>query len=322
MFIFTKPHRLFKRKPDKKAQVVLDQLDNFLKDSTPQLVGLLYRTFQDQQAAISYEELREAALDGYEKEIQQWQEDYAVFVNEKLKPMWLQAMKTAADKLNEKYEGFAFLDSEKEVQEWLSSHGAEFVTNIGESTRQAIKNILYMGQNEGWSNGKMAKMIRPCIGLTKGDAAANARYQQSVFDSYMKAHPKANPEKAAQKAHEAALKYAARQHRARAENIANTEMAFAYNRGYHEGVRQAMRQGFMGTVVKVWSTAGSERVCKHCSSLNGKVVGFEENFDIKGRELYRGMHQTPPAHPSCRCAIQYREIAPPATMVAGGQEEQ
>ena len=85
---------------------------------------------------------------------------------------------------------------------------------------------------------------------------------------------------AAKKAQEAALKYAARQHRARADMIANTELAFAYNRGENMSIRNAMREGLMGACVKVWRTAGSERVCPKCGALNGKEIGFDESFDI------------------------------------------
>ena len=72
-----------------------------------------------------------------------------------------------------------------------------------------------------------------------------------------------------------------------------------------------MKRGLMGPVEKVWLTAGTERVCQHCAGLNGKVVGVDDNFDIPGRILFAGMHETPPAHPRCRCVVQYREIGEP-----------
>ena len=124
---------------------------------------------------------------------------------------------------------------------------------------------------------------------------------------------------AAKKAQEAALKYAARQHRARADMIANTELAFAYNRGENMSIRNAMREGLMGACVKIWRTAGSERVCPRCGALNGKRIGFDESFDIGGREMFPGMHETPPAHPRCRCVVQYKEIAAPARGLRSGE---
>lgn len=294
------------------SEDVLRRLNSFLNRSSPELVEVLYRLFQDQQNAVTYKELREAAINGYEDEILQWQNDYAKFVNEKMYPIWKQAMQAGASMTEGRIADFVFDNSDRMVTQWLNQHGADFITNVGTETRNAVKAILYKGQIEGWSSAEMARYIRPCVGLTRPDAEANAKYQKKIYDTLLKNNPRIKPEDAAKRAHEAALKYAGKQHRRRADMIANTELAYAYNRGTHESVRQAMRDGLMGTCVKVWATAGTERVCPHCMALNGQAVGFEDNFDIKGRVLFEGMHETPPAHPRCRCAIKYKEISKPA----------
>ena len=92
--------------------------------------------------------------------------------------------------------------------------------------------------------------------------------------------------------------------RYRAESIARTELAFAYNRGAHESVRQAVSNGLMGVCEKVWETAGSHRTCGRCMELNGKVVGFDDKFFDSKYDT----GETPPLHPRCRCVIIYREI--------------
>lgn len=299
-------------KNNKDAQVIADRLEGFLNRESPQLVYWLYRLFEDQQNAITYAELREAMLSGYEQQIYRWQEDYAKFVNEKLSPMWGLAIRAGASQLQDRFKEFILDDSDRFLKEWMRQHTADFVTNIGEDTRAAIKAILAHGQDEGWTAQQMAQAVRPCVGLTRPDALANNRYREHVRETLLKNNPGMRPDVAAKRAYEAALKYGEKQHRARAEMIANTELAFAYNRGYHEGVRQAMAQGLMGPCVKVWRTAGTNRVCDKCLALNGQKIGFEDSFNIAGRELYRGMHQVPPAHPRCRCVVQYVEYAPPA----------
>lgn len=293
-------------------QEILDRLNSYLDEKAPELVRLLCSVLDDQQAAITYRELRELAMNGGDAQILQWQDDYAKMVNERLRPIWLAAMKAGAAKFEAELGGKLLDDSDVEVQRWLDNHGAEFVTNISNETRQAVKSILWKCQSKNRTARDIAYYIRPCIGQTKRDALANARYQQKVYDSIKKSHPRMAEENVARRAQEAALKYAGLQHRRRADMIANTELAFAYNRGAHESVRQAVKKGLMGPVEKVWTTAGSERVCSHCAALNGKRVGFDDSFGIPGRELFVGMHEMPPAHPHCRCAIQYREIAPPA----------
>lgn len=308
MFVFTRhANHAIKKAPND----VLARLEAFLNRDTPELTELVYRLFQNQQNAVSYKELREAVMNGYEDEILRWQEDYARFVVDELYPRWKEAMHKGASALEGRLGDFVFDDSDREVIQWLNQHGADFVTNVGKETRDAVKAILYKGQIEGWTSAEIARYIRPCVGLTRPDAEANARYQKRVYDSLLKDHPRMSEEKASQRAREAALKYAAKQHRRRADMIANTELAYAYNRGAHESVRQAVRDGMMGTCIKVWSTAGTERVCPSCMALNGVSAGFDEDFSIKGKVLFKGMHETPPAHPRCRCAVKYKEISQP-----------
>ena len=315
MLVFSPARVVRKRKSSNSAEEILQRLDDFLNAESPQLVELLYAVFQDQQAAVTYKELREAALSGYEEQILQWQDDYARLIGERFAPVYFAAMKEGAKAWEEKLGGVLLDDSDKIVQDWIRERTAGFITNIGEETRAAVKTILWKGQQERWTAAQIARYIRPCIGLTKSDALANARYQQSVYDSLLKAHPRMTEASAAKKAQEAALKYAARQHRARADMIANTELAFAYNRGENTSIRNAMRDGLMGPCVKIWRTAGSERVCPHCGALDGKEIGFDDSFDIVGKELFPGMHETPPAHPRCRCVVQYKETAVPVGRV-------
>jgi len=51
----------------------------------------------------------------------------------------------------------------------------------------------------------------------------------------------------------------------------------------------------------VWFTADDERVCQTCGGVENKSVNMNDLFSI-GVLL-------PPAHPSCRCAVVYEEVA-------------
>lgn len=111
------------------------------------------------------------------------------------------------------------------------------------------------------------------------------------------------------KAREAAGRYAARQQRTRAETIARTEMATAYNEGNDQYVRQAMRRGQMPRMVKVWSTADDGHVCSACEDLEGVEVGMDDEFKVTvGKRVHREVATLlPPLHPRCKCAILYEE---------------
>ena len=158
---------------------------------------------------------------------------------------------------------------------------------------------------------ELARLIRPCIGLTEGDARANARYYDNIVATMRKEHPRMKIESIRRKALGASQKYAEKQHRARAFTIAQTESAFAYNRGADEGIRQAQGEGYLGTMVKRWSTSGDDSVCDICNALEGTEVDMDSDFDFKGKVLFAGQHMLPPAHPRCACAIEYIEVAAP-----------
>ncbi|MFR5399871.1 MAG: phage minor head protein [Lachnospira sp.] len=158
---------------------------------------------------------------------------------------------------------------------------------------------------------ELARLIRPCIGLTEGDARANARYYDNIVATMRKEHPRMKIESIRRKALDASQKYAEKQHRARAFTIAQTESAFAYNCGADEGIRQAQGEGYLGTMVKRWSTSGDDSVCDICNALEGTEVDMDSDFDFKGKVLFAGQHMLPPAHPRCACAIEYIEVAAP-----------
>lgn len=293
---------------------VLADLNKYINAVSPEITYWLCRLWDDQQQAITYKELQEA-LSGsgdFKQQLEQWQQDYAGFVNAKLAPIWLSSMQAAAQKLQARHDLFVFDDSSKQVREWITQHGAEWVTNVTNDTRAALRAIILRGQAERWTSEETACVMRPTIGLTAPQAVANANYYQSIKAAMVDAHPKTDPAKLEQQAQLAAARYAGRQHRYRAQTIAVTEGAFAYNKGVHESVRQAVEQGLMGPVVKVWSTAHDARTCPICSRLDGVTIGFDDDFDYKTKLAMSGIRQTPPAHPKCRCAVKYEETESPA----------
>lgn len=80
----------------------------------------------------------------------------------------------------------------------------------------------------------------------------------------------------------------------RAEMLARTEMI----RAYHLATIQEYRNwGVLGIkVLGEWKTAGDDRVCEECASLEGKVFTLDE------------IEPMIPVHPLCRClALPYIE---------------
>jgi len=159
--------------------------------------------------------------------------------------------------------------------------------------------VILLGQSNRMASRDIAKQVRPLIGLNERQAAANLNYREKVYNKYREQGM--GEVKARERADKAAIKYAGKQHRFRAETIVHTELAFAYNRGAHMGVAQGIADGLMGRCAMKWSTAGTNRVCSRCLALKDTIVGYTDESGVT----------LPPLHPRCRCAIIYDEVAAP-----------
>jgi hypothetical protein len=301
------------KKKSTAAQNVLDKLNSFLDATEPEPVYFLTRLWNDQQQAVTYKELREAIQNGYldEKTLQAWQNDYANFVNEHLKPLWTEAMQAANADLMAQHPDYFFDPMSQEVLKWTNEHGAQWVSSISDEQKEAISAMLDHSFSGDFTVDELARAIRPTVGLNKTQSKANINYYKHIKETLLENNPGMKETTAEKKARDAAMKYAAKQHRQRAFTIATTEMAFAYNKGADEGMKQAQAQHLIGKVVKVWSTAADEGVCSICGGLDGTEIEMGADFDFKGHTLYSGQKQTPPAHPRCRCAVLYEEKEPP-----------
>jgi hypothetical protein len=269
-------------------------------------VKLLVHTWQTQGKAITYKELREAILAGdiSSELFEDWQQDYVRFVVEYMQPAWEEAIAAAAAEIEKKYPEWHFDPMGEGVKEWVKDRGAAFVTNSTQAQIDGLRAVVQRAAVlEDLNVDQLARSVRAMVGLTQQQSVANLRYYNNLIAN-------GTSEK---RALDLSIRYSARQHRYRGYNIARTELAFAYNQGSYEGTKQAQAAGYMGEVVKVWSTAMDERTCKICGSLEGKTIDIDEEFDFKTKlaATNPGIRRTPPAHPSCRCAVEYREISPP-----------
>ncbi len=316
MAIWIKSRKRIKKARAQNAEEVLARLKGYLDGDFKEPVRILCGFWKDQQDAISYQELREAVKAGYlnEETYRLWSHDYSVLVTKHLKPVWEEAMR-AGSMSQPVVQGltFDFSMHTTGIMNWIKDRGAAFVTASSEEQRGAIQALLAKKMVEGHTVDELAKFIRPCIGLTKPQAEANRRYYENIVKTLKEDHPKMKRETVERKAREAAAKYAERQHRQRALTIARTESAYAYNRGADEGIRQAQAHGLLGKMSKRWSTSGDDRVCSMCAALEGMEIGMDGSFGIKGKELFKGQHMLPPAHPNCACAIEYIEVESLAT---------
>ena len=243
---------------------------------------------------FSYDELERAIEDGQLDELIDWQGRYSDVINRVLAPQWAAAFAAAAQKVTRGK--IIFTDSDDDVRAWLKTRGGELISLLSDESKRAIANVILHAQEHLMNPRKIAQQIRPLIGLNTAQAEANFKYRMKIYQRYLERG--ASESTAARQADKAALKYAATQHRFRAETITHTELAFAYNRGAHAGVTRAIGLNLMGRCAMVWTTAGTNRVCGRCMALKDTIVGYTDESGVT----------LPPLHPRCRCAISYREV--------------
>lgn len=289
----------------KKANTVdNERLQQLLNKKEPKITKFLARMWKGQQNAITYQELRSMVMSGEidGATMERWYADYADFIKNYLIPEWRDMMISAAEQIEDKKPLFVFNPAADEVNNYISAHTAELVTAVTGQQIEAVRSIVDYANKAEITVDELSKIVRPTIGLYKGQAVANTKYYNFVKNSLLENNPKMKEATAAKRAKEAAVKYAERQHRYRAMLISRSELAWAYNTGEHNAVKQAINQGLMGESVKRWLTADDgDRVCKYCKALDNVTVGIDEYFPGTDKLI-------PPLHPQCRCVVNYEEI--------------
>ena len=309
------PHDFVAKSKPKKSKAgkdALKKLNDYLNSASSEPMYFLHNFWKAQSNAITYKELREAIMNGYldEATLQAWQQDYSLFVKSHLEPIWQQAAKAGADALAASASGgWVFDPMSDAMTAWIKDHGAEWVTKINDETRDAMRAMIEASTKGQFTVDELSRAIRPLIGLTEPQAAANLKYYASVKKNLLDNGVKADA--ATKKAREQAYKYADKQLRQRAYTIAITENAAAYCAGYREGTAQAQTQGYLGKGVYVFATADDEDVCPVCSALNGTETDAEGSYHIGTTKMAFKMGQHPPVHPRCRCAEYFEEKEPP-----------
>lgn len=293
---------------EKQAMTALRKLRSFLDASEPRLVYFLVNLWKAQGDAITYKELREAILAGElaAEYLEEWREDYARFVTKYLLPEWEKAIAAAAAELKATHPDWKYNPAADGVSEWMHTRAAEFVTSVSDTQIEGLRAVIYKAsQLHDMSVDELARAIRPMVGLYAAQSVANLRYYETLIGNGV----------STKRARDLSIRYGARQHRYRAYMIARTEMAFGYNKGMYEGVKQAQRDGYVGEVKKIWCTAEDERVCSSCGALEGKEIALDDEFGYYTKLQYKnpGIKRTPPAHPNCRCTTLYLTSAPDFT---------
>jgi hypothetical protein len=179
--------------------------------------------------------------------------------------------------------------------DYIKDHTGKLIVEITEESRKAVRAVINRAFVEGMHPYESAKYIRQIVGLTErqGLAVDNLRKllikqgaSANVIEKQLKLYTKR------------LLVY-------RSKNIARTETINAANQGQQSLWIQSADKGLISRVTakRRWITTRDDRLCQWCKSLNGQLVGLEEEFGtaLIGGRSYTSL--TPTLHPSCRCSL-------------------
>lgn len=183
---------------------------------------------------------------------------------------------------------------------WARARGGELVKNLTDEQRRILSNIISDGIVQGKTPAQISSEVQNVVGLHDRWATAVNNAQSKEFARLLKTG--LSEAKAAAKAAEFGARYATKLRKARATNIARTEIMTASNQGRFLSWVQASDQGLINpkTAKKQWVTGslaalpGRKQVCDVCAPLSGTTVKWDEPFP--GVDV-----NMPPAHPACRC---------------------
>ena len=199
----------------------------------------------------------------------------------------------------------AFDVTDTRAVKWATQRAGELVRDISDEAQDIIRETVESVLNGDISVAEAQRRLRRTVGLhDRWRKAVDNTYNRTLNSFRKSGMNEADALSAAQKASE---KYQERLIKARAKNIARTEVATAQNEGRWQAWQEAEQAGFidLNKSYKEWRTApefvsSKTVVCPICAPLDGKRIPVNENFMTGMRNQPDGI-KMPPAHPSCRC---------------------
>lgn len=184
--------------------------------------------------------------------------------------------------------------------------GASSVLGITQSTQAGIQEVLNLGITDALSPVEVAQKIGDLAGLSPRDVRAVENFRKMRTKQLVPSDRAMTPQ--VQRVIDQDVEtYRQRQLLNRGRSIAETEIQNAVIAGEEAFWDEAVRSGAIeeGNAWKTWRTVGDSRVCPICEPLHGVTMKFKGVFATS-----RGAKNGPPAHPRCRCYLQYGEATP------------
>lgn len=298
------PDEIAARDP-RRGSVVGDYLNRILSQQEPELARFLVRRMGENSQEPTFNEIARAVANGEVEPrwLEKWRLNYVDAYSEYIRERMARAGRSAAGSIisSTQFRNPDLVESlfNRELDRWLDLRGADLVQDISRAERDGLRQFLRHFTFDRPANPRaVARYLRPVIGLTVNEAAR----VQNIIDQARE--DGASDMEAMAIGERASL----RSRRFRAERIARTELAFAFNYASLATMQMANEANeFPGTrIVKRWYTQLDERVCPWCGPLHDQIVEMDQTFPGATRRVPNVY--APPAHPMCRCVLMYDYI--------------
>jgi len=153
---------------------------------------------------------------------------------------------------------------------------SKLVTEVTNNTKKGINTYVKHGIKEGHSMSRIARDLRPLVGLTQKQTQAVINYRKMLTVT--------KPHWTPTQIDKAVMRYTNKTHRRRMQTIARTETARAQNIGYVQGLEEV-------GIEEVEFSVAADCCVSQCLPLDGKKYKANEAAGII------------PVHPNCRCAM-------------------
>lgn len=264
-------------------------LKRYLRKAEPGLRSWTTTTWTQFAKEITTTEINTIALTGDlpAETAARLEAQYTTYINENVAPRWKQAMAAGSKLAPANVRELLTADV---INEWAERRGETLFKGLIDVQQRAVSALVRAATTTNPLDQKtLASLIAPILGLKQQDVNALLEAQKLLAAKGLNLDTQRH--RLGQMAN--------RRQAIRAERIARTELASAFNGGTQVTMERAEASGaFEGKLVRVWR-AQRGNSCAVCGKLNGKETNMKDPFD--------GKYNIPPAHPSCRCVVLYEE---------------
>jgi hypothetical protein len=176
----------------------------------------------------------------------------------------------------------------------------QLIVEVTEQMRETVRQTIAAAERGEMTYQGAALELQKTIPLTTRDANAVTKYTEKQFQRFMRQG--LSEAKARVKAQNMSAKYAAKLLDSRTRTIARTEIIDASMSGRYIGWEAGVTAGYISNdSVKEW--IAEPDACPICSALDGKLIGWNQEWEFPEGVTAGSTNRMPPAHPNCRCSV-------------------